>query len=360
MFSSLKHPVRRKILRMLSVKPMTFSQMLEELGVSSSHLTYHLENLGELVSKQEKGDYRLSTFGEASVGTMKIVEEAPAVRSKHGFPLSLKWRSLLAGLIITVVLLASMSYVQYTSLNKVSSERDDLQSRYDQLLSWSASTDTSISFLQDVVQIDTGGYQATLLSDTVEHRNDLGGVVEEILRYSLTDSESQLDVVLRFRNRELSRYQLSLFEGSPIYAHPQPYTVLDAAKGLVERLSSFKDSSYLEDMRSILASVNEIENTEITEGNIKLQISVSGDTSKFLWMHTEKGVDFSPKSLSLVFEKQVLTELTDGFFLFTIGTTEFSVTTEEIVPQGVFFKPDGTKMYVIGSISDAIWAYSLV
>ncbi len=329
MFSSLKHPARRKILRMLSVKPMTFSQMLEELGVSSSHLTYHLENLGELVSKQEKGDYRLSTFGEASVGTMKIVEEAPAVRSKYGFPLSLKWRSLLAGLIITVVLLASMSYVQYASLNKVSSERDDLQSRYDQLLSWSASTDTSISFLQDVVQIDTGGYQATLLSDTVEHRNDLGGVVEEILRYSLTDSESQLDVVLRFRNRELSRYQLSLFEGSPIYAHPQPYTVLDAAKGLVERLSSFKDSSYLEDMRSMLASVNEIENTEITEGNIKLQISVSGDTSKFLWMYTEKGVDFSPKSLGLVFEKQVLTELTDGFFLFTIGTTEVSVTTEE-------------------------------
>ena len=45
MFSSLKHPARRKILRMLAEKQMTFSQMLEALGVSSSHLTYHLENL---------------------------------------------------------------------------------------------------------------------------------------------------------------------------------------------------------------------------------------------------------------------------------------------------------------------------
>ena len=113
MFSSLKHPARRKILRMLAEKQMTFSQMLEALGVSSSHLTYHLENLGELVSKEENGNYRLSTFGEASVSTMKIVEEAPAVRSKYGFPLSLRWRSLLAILVIAVILLASMSYVQY-------------------------------------------------------------------------------------------------------------------------------------------------------------------------------------------------------------------------------------------------------
>ena len=50
MFSSLKHPVRRKILRILSEKPLTFSEMLDLLGVSSSNLTYHLESLGELVA----------------------------------------------------------------------------------------------------------------------------------------------------------------------------------------------------------------------------------------------------------------------------------------------------------------------
>jgi hypothetical protein len=349
---------------MLSEQPMTFSQLLEALGVSSSHLTYHLENLGELVSKQDNGDYKLSTFGAASVDTMKIVEEAPAVRSKHGFPMSFKWRSLLAGLIIAVVLLSSMFYVQYAYLNQVSSERDDLQSRYDQLLSWSASTDTSISFLQDVIQIDTSGYQATLLSDTVEHRTDLGGVVEEILRYSLTDSESQLDMVLRFRNRELSRYQMSLFEGSPVYAHPQPYTVLDAAKDLVGRLSTFEGASYLNDMSSMLASVDKVENMEKTEGNIKLQISVSGDTTNFLWMYTENGVDFSPKSLSLVFENHVLTELTDGYYLFTVGTTTVTVPTEEEAIQiaknavkGYTWTADGTVVSDFTVLDDPITAY---
>jgi DNA-binding transcriptional ArsR family regulator len=329
MFSSLKHPARRKILRMLSQKPMTFSQMLETLGVSSSHLTYHLENLGELLTKSEDGQYKLSTFGVASVNTMKIVEEAPAIQSKYRLSLPLRWKSILAILTIGVVLLASISYVQYGALNQLSSDHEILESKYDQLLSWSAGTDKAIIFLRDVIQIDIAEYQATLLSNTVESRSDLGGVVEQILRYSLTNSESQIYVTLRFRDRQLSRYQLSLFEGSPIYAEAQPFTIMDTVKNLLGRLSSFESTSYLEAMSAMLASVNGTENAEVTAGNIKLQVSVSGDTTKFLWMYTENGVDFSPKSLSLVFENRFLEELTDGYYLFTIGTTEVSVATEE-------------------------------
>jgi DNA-binding transcriptional ArsR family regulator len=70
MFSSLKHPVRRKILRMLAYKPMTFMEVVEELGVSTSHLTYHLDSLGELVFKMESGQYKLSAFGLATVSAM--------------------------------------------------------------------------------------------------------------------------------------------------------------------------------------------------------------------------------------------------------------------------------------------------
>ena len=71
MFTSLKHPARRKILRMLAEKPKNFSRILEELGISSSHLTYHLENLGELVTKMDDVKYRLSTFGKAAVLTIR-------------------------------------------------------------------------------------------------------------------------------------------------------------------------------------------------------------------------------------------------------------------------------------------------
>src|SRR5512136_889197 len=94
MFSSLRHPARRKILRMLSERTMTFSQMLEELAIPSSHLTYHLENLGELVLKDDSGKYKLSSFGNASVSMMKSAEEVPDAHTKRFSALPIRWKSL--------------------------------------------------------------------------------------------------------------------------------------------------------------------------------------------------------------------------------------------------------------------------
>jgi len=56
---------------------MSFSEMLGVLGVSSSFLTYHLENLGELVGKIDDNKYRLSSFGQAAMATMTKVEDIP-------------------------------------------------------------------------------------------------------------------------------------------------------------------------------------------------------------------------------------------------------------------------------------------
>ena len=40
-------------------------------------------------------------------------------------------------------------------------------------------------------------------------------------------------------------------------------------------------------------------------------------------------------------------------------TQSFSVSTQETVPSGVFFKPDGLKMYVVGASSDSVHEYNL-
>lgn len=133
-FTSLKHPARRKILRMLSENPRNFSEMLEALGISSSHLTYHLENLGELVSKTDDGKYKLSTFGEAAVTTMSKVEEAPrATEPKDSPSLPIKWKSFFAVLMIGLVVLAGVSYTQYQSLNRLSAEHEQLSVEYEKL-----------------------------------------------------------------------------------------------------------------------------------------------------------------------------------------------------------------------------------
>ena len=331
MFSSLKHPVRRKILRMLYDKQLTFSKMLEELGISSSHLTYHLENLGELVFKSDDGQYKLSTFGEAAVSTMKIVEEAPAVPSKQHLALPLKWKTILAVFTISVVLLSTMCYVQFAALSQLSDEHELLKLEYDRLQSWSLGTDDAIRFLQEVLQLNVTAYQATLESNYVVPRPDLGNTIEEQLTYSLVSSENQLYVVFRFRNNKLSRYQLSSFEGIPIYSQPQPTTVLEAAKKLLQRFRAYEDSEYLQEMSSMLDAVNTTGSVEVVNGNMKLRISVSGAKGEVQWLYTENDIDFQTKALSFIFENRVLTELSDGWFLFTVGSTTLSVSRDEAI-----------------------------
>src|SRR5512136_364087 len=204
MFSSLKHPVRRKILRMLSEESMTFSQLLEALGVSSSHLTYHLESLGELLSKTEDGTYKLSSFGQASVATMKGVEEAPSIPKRHFLSFSMRWKTIFAALIIGIVLLASVSAIEYSYLNQSSLNNEHLQTdlqkvqeENERLLTWSTPASIVLPILRDVIKLDMTKYKASLLSDTVEYRSDLGNIIEETMKYSLTSNESSIDVSLR-------------------------------------------------------------------------------------------------------------------------------------------------------------------
>jgi hypothetical protein len=325
---------------MLSEKSMTFSQMLNELRIPSSHLTYHLENLGELVVKMEDGKYKLSSFGKASVSMMKGAEEVPNTRTKKFSALPLRWKSLLAVFTISIVLLASMSYVQYASFNQLSMDYELLKADFEKVKSQNQqllpgnTSDKSMNIIRNVIQIDTTQYQTTLLSNTVENRSDLGGVVEEVLKYSLTNSKSKIDLVLRFRNNHFSLYQLFLLEGlpayAPIYVQSQPTDILEATRGLIERYKSSTSDPYLEEMSRLLASANETNNEQIL-GNTKLRMTIYGDNAEVLLLYTANGVDFSAKSLRLVFQKHVLQELSDDWFLYEVGDAQVNVSKEQAI-----------------------------
>jgi DNA-binding transcriptional ArsR family regulator len=73
-FAALKHPVRRRILSILNEEPLTYTELLNRLNVETGFLNYHLENLSELISKNEEGRYRLSEFGEAAQSLTARVE----------------------------------------------------------------------------------------------------------------------------------------------------------------------------------------------------------------------------------------------------------------------------------------------
>jgi hypothetical protein len=267
---------------------------------------------------------------------MKLVEDAPVIQPKQRTALNKKWRIVTGVLLIGLIICASIAAVGLTTLNAALSERDSLQTQYNQLLSWTSTTDNAIDFLQTVVQLDTTKYQSNLLSRTLESKKDLGGVTQEEVKYSLSGmadsgSSSRLTVSFRFRNGNFSQYKLAVDEGSIIYAEPQSPFVLDAAKNVIDRLRGYETGSYLTNMSDLMTMVSTPESIEIKSGNIKLNATVSGNDADVVMEYTETGVDFEQKGVNLVFKDGILVELTDGWGLYNIGSTTVTVDRDRAV-----------------------------
>lgn len=116
-FASLRHPIRRKILRMLVVKPSTFSGILESLSIDSGHLSYHIESLGELLTRSEDGVYRLSSVGVAAVRLMSGVEEYPpaqGVRSVKSVWLRPSVMRIYSAVIVVVLIVLTFCSLVFT------------------------------------------------------------------------------------------------------------------------------------------------------------------------------------------------------------------------------------------------------
>jgi hypothetical protein len=362
MFSSLKHPARRKILRMLEDRQMSFSEMLDTLQVTSSNLTYHLESLGELLVKMDDGKYKLSTFGEATVNTMKRVEEAPNHKSRGLSLLSIQWKSVFAVLAVAIILLGSLSAIQYASFGKLAQDQNDLQNGLNamqtslnqsaaqnqqlqsnisqlaaanqQLLSWGTGTDKAIGFIRNVLRINITAYTASLLSHTAAYRSDLGDVLEEKMKYSLvpqSSNDSEIDITLRFRNNHFSAYQLFIDVGSPIYLDPPATDSLTYVRDFLARYQAYSGEAYLSDMRTLMGLVNETNANATMLNHTKLGTSGTIADGYDILMYNENGVDFTAKSLWFKFESHCLTGFTDGWFLFTIGSTEVAISQQQAI-----------------------------
>ena len=330
MFTSLKHPVRRKILRMLGNKPMTFMEMVEELGVSSPNLTYHLESLGELISKMDNDQYKLSSFGVATVDAMKGIEEVKTEPKRRSG--AFKWQVFSAALIVAVLLLASFAALQYNSIIELSSAQHSLSSQIQRLQTYGAGSDKVLSFFKNVTKLDTTIYTVSLDDNEVVWRTDIGGLSEENLKYSLKSNFNNLNIDIRFRNNHFSRYDLHMIESIPIFAQTQPSDVLQNAKFTLARYKVYSGDDYLSQMISLLDTVTRIENNqEVVDGNMKLQIFSSAGTVLFAWMYTDNGIDYQTKGLQMVFQNNILTTLTDGYFLYTVGNTNLSVSREQAI-----------------------------
>lgn len=111
-FSALKHPVRRKIIRHLGENLATYTEILNSLNVDTGFLNYHLESLGSLITKNQEDKYTLSEFGTAALKLMEGVEE-PIRRTRSLSILGFRLNPVHISLAFIVVLAVSNIYSGY-------------------------------------------------------------------------------------------------------------------------------------------------------------------------------------------------------------------------------------------------------
>jgi hypothetical protein len=213
----------------------------------------------------------------------------------------------------------------------MASSQQALKQENEQLLSWGVGTNKITTLLHDVAQVDLNSYKVQQLSNTVEYRKDIAAS-EEIIRYSLTSSTSNFDCYLRFRNNHFSRYQLNPIESTITQTQTPPSSLLENAKAALNRYKAYSGDTYLDDMSDLLDKVTSLGDTELTQGNLKLEITDGGSgNGRVTWLYIEKGIDYPSKCVDMVFKNHVLTDFTDGYFLFTIASTTLSISQEQAV-----------------------------
>ena len=142
-FNALKHPIRRRILRILDEAPSTYTEIQIQLNIDNGLLNYHLENMRSLLFKEENGDYNLSEFGHGATVLLERVEQPVSNRVNTILGLNpLKIKSIMVIFIFCIGALA-FSHIELNNKYNI------LETQYNSILG--SQTDTENSLASEIV-----------------------------------------------------------------------------------------------------------------------------------------------------------------------------------------------------------------
>jgi DNA-binding transcriptional ArsR family regulator len=187
-FSSLKHPIRRKILRILNESSLTYTELLKSLGVETGVLNYHLDSLRELLMKSDDR-YGLSEHGQAAINLIANVEE-PLKKQREEIRLFGHRLKPTTILVVSFILLLSSntiwfySFVQVSDINRTT-------------LIWALS-DSMDSIHESIVALNTSvtrGYlDYSILFAVADYSTRLGNQLETLSRVDKANAEKWLNI----------------------------------------------------------------------------------------------------------------------------------------------------------------------
>jgi DNA-binding transcriptional ArsR family regulator len=115
LFEAIGHPNRIRIIQALDQGGMGFGELKKKVGMESSgHLAFHLGKLEHLVAMDAAGQYVLTGEGREALRMIQTVRERGGELRRHP-EVSIR-RPLLAGLLLLIVVLASVAAFQQLEL----------------------------------------------------------------------------------------------------------------------------------------------------------------------------------------------------------------------------------------------------
>ncbi|NOZ77492.1 MAG: helix-turn-helix transcriptional regulator [Euryarchaeota archaeon] len=98
-FQMLSHPYRKEIIRLVSRRPMMYTELMEGLGIESGKLRFHLEKVRPLLQQDKHKKYVLSEQGKKALVFLESAErlEVPVERETD------REQLVLAGAIFLVI-----------------------------------------------------------------------------------------------------------------------------------------------------------------------------------------------------------------------------------------------------------------
>lgn len=89
----VNHPVRMRIIELLSLKPMSWKELSSELGVRTGALYHHLDTLEGIITRDPERRYALTPLGREIYAQLNDEKKTPA-QSLQGIERAMKRRTL--------------------------------------------------------------------------------------------------------------------------------------------------------------------------------------------------------------------------------------------------------------------------
>ena len=203
----------------------------------------------------------------------------------------------------------------------------------------STAQEKALTFIENVLPIDSSQYNITLGNYGVPKLPDIGlykqnDVNREILTYSLESKDSIVNVICTFNDGVLYICQASARKGL-VVADKAYVNTADAAKSFLEKYEAYSKLDSTE-MIAMLTNVDPTENMTIISGDLELTVThqdltgtAFGDMIGFRWVRIINGCEYLVAVVA--FSDGAFYSFTDNRARYSIGDTTVNISKEQAI-----------------------------